>query len=251
MKKALPFVVSLILLLACSVASLAEPPAIDFSGYSLDELVQIKADLAEEISKRPGGEKTTLGPGQYSIGKDIPEGIYSFRFVQNSDTDVDRTDYYVYENESMYKYDVDRLWLGDMPRLEDALKGDSETRISLYSGEYLYIDYNSAEIERVGNVAEHSSTYEAPSGTTIPMGNYTVGVEIPAGSYKIYYSGTYTSRVRVFQDAEEADNIFNKGKQTILNESNTEGVVSLDDGNILRVEYTPIIMIKGGEFNFD
>ena len=39
----------------------------------------------------------------------------------------------------------------------------------------------------------------------------TIGEEIPAGTYKIYFGGSATSRVRVFQDADEASNTFNKG----------------------------------------
>ncbi len=250
MKKALALVFSFVLLFAGLHVSTAEKAAIDFTGYSLEELIQIKADLADEIAKRPGGEKTVLGAGQYTIGEDLPAGVYSFKYVQNGDKDVERTDYYVYENESMYKYDVDRLWLGDMPRVEGALRGDGETRISLYPGEYMSLRYNGAEIERVGNVKEREAQ-EAPSGTNIPKGNYTIGEEIPAGTYKIYYNGKNTARVRVFKDFEESDNTFNEGKETILDESNPEGTVTLSDGNILRVEYTPIIMTKGGGFTFD
>lgn len=110
-----------------------------------------------------------------------------------------------------------------MPRVEGSLKGDGETRISLYPGEYLSIRYNGAEIERVGNVSDRGSNYTVPSGTTIPKGNYTIGDEIPAGTYKIFFSGTTTSRVRVFQDAQEASNTFNKGKETVLDFTNTEG----------------------------
>ena len=95
---------------------------------------------------------------------------------------VSRTDYYVYENESMYKYDIDRLWLGDMPRVEGSFRGNGETRISLYPGEYLSLRYNGAEVARVGNVSDRSSGYTVPTGTTIPKGNYTIGEEIPAGT---------------------------------------------------------------------
>lgn len=79
--------------------------------------------------------KSPIAYGQYKIGEDLPAGVYTFKFVANGDKDVSRTDYYVYENESMYKYDIDRLWPGDMPRVEGSLKGDGETRISLYPGE--------------------------------------------------------------------------------------------------------------------
>ena len=105
-------------------------------------------------------------------------------------------------------------------------KGDGETRISLYPGEYLSLRYNGAEVARVGNVSDRGSGYTVPTGTT-------------------------TSRVRVFQDAKEASNTFNKGKETILDWNNTEGTVTLCEGNVLRVEYTPIIMTKGGGFTFD
>lgn len=249
MKKILVLFLALTLDIGNTCACIAETP-VDFSGYSLEELLEIRENLTNEISSRPGGEKMVLGSGQYKIGEDLPAGVYSFKFVQNGDSDVSRTDYYVYENESMYKYDIDRLWLGDMPRVEGSFKGDGETRISLYPGKYLSLRYNGAEIARVGNVSERGS-YDVPSGTTIPKGNYTIGEEIPAGTYKSYFSGSATSRVRVFQDAKEASNTFNKGKETVLDWNNTEGTVTLSDGNILRVEYTPIIMTKGGGFTFD
>ena len=251
MRKALMLVVAFVVLFACLGSSIAETSGIDFTGYSLEELIQIRAELSEEIAKRPGGEKMSLGTGQYTIGEDLPVGIYSFKFIQNGDNDVNRSDYYVYENESMYKYDIDRLWLGDMPRLEGSLKGEGETRISLYPGEYLRLRYNGAEVERVGNVAERNNDYEAPEGTAIPKGEYTVGVEIPAGTFKVFFNGKNTARVRVFTDAEDADNTFHKGKETILDASNSEGTVVLTDGNILRVEYSPIIMKKGSGFSFD
>ena len=230
MKKILVLVLTLALAIGNTCACLAESP-IDFSGYSLEELLEIRENLTNEISSRPGGEKMVLGSGQYKIGDDLPAGVYTFKFVQNGDSDVSRTEY-------------------DMPRVEGSLKGDGETRISLYPGEYLSLRYNGAEIARVGNVSERGS-YDVPSGTSIPKGNYTIGEEIPAGTYKIYFGGSTTSRVRVFQDADEASNTFNKGKETILDWNNTEGTVTLTDGNILRVEYMPIIMTKGGGFTFD
>ena len=40
--------------------------------------------------------------------------------------------------------------------------------------------------------------------------------------------------------------MFNAGRGTILNASDPEVTVTPAESNILRVEYTPIIMIKGG-----
>ena len=108
MKKILAVIMTLVLAVGSIGLCLAEG-SIDFSGYSLEELLEIRSNLADEIASRPGGEKMVLGSGQYKIGEDLPAGVYTFKFVQNGDSDVTRTDYYVYENESMYKYDVDRL----------------------------------------------------------------------------------------------------------------------------------------------
>ena len=152
MKKILAVLIALMLTALCCFAAVAEG-TIDFSGYTLEELLTIRDDLTDEIASRPGGEKMVLGTGQYKIGEDLAAGVYTFKFVQNGDKDVTRSDYYVYENESMYKYDIDRLWLGDMPRVEGSLKGDGETRISLYPGEYLSLRYNGAEVATSQNAA--------------------------------------------------------------------------------------------------
>ena len=92
-------VLSILVLLAGFTTAMAVV-TIDFSGYSLEELLEISSDLADEIASRPGGEKIVLGAGQYKIGESLPAGVYSFKFVQNGDSDVSRTDYYVYESES-------------------------------------------------------------------------------------------------------------------------------------------------------
>ena len=45
----------------------------------------------------------------------------------------------------------------------------------------------------------------------ISIDDATLETVSTAGTYKIYFGGSTTSRVRVFQDADEASNTFNKG----------------------------------------
>lgn len=87
MKKILVLFLTLALAIGNTCTCLAETP-IDFSGYSLEELLEIRENLINEISSRPGGEKMVLGSGQYKIGEDLPAGVYTFKFVQNGDSDV-------------------------------------------------------------------------------------------------------------------------------------------------------------------
>ena len=76
MKKLIAVGISILLLMTCFTIALAEG-TIDFSSYSLEELLEIRSDLADEIASRPGGEKMVLGSGQYKIGEDLPAGVYT------------------------------------------------------------------------------------------------------------------------------------------------------------------------------
>ena len=70
MKKILAVLIALMLTALCCFAAVAEG-TIDFSGYTLEELLTIRDDLTDEIASRPGGEKMVLGTGQYKIGEDL------------------------------------------------------------------------------------------------------------------------------------------------------------------------------------
>ena len=76
MKKMMALVLSILVLLAGFTTAMAVG-TIDFSGYSLEELLEISSDLADEIASRPGGKKIVLGAGQYKIGESLPAGVYS------------------------------------------------------------------------------------------------------------------------------------------------------------------------------
>lgn len=229
---------------------------INFSWYSLEELLEIKVNLEEEIASRPNGGKTVLGCGEYLIGEDLPAGIYTLKYAKEKGSIYASTKYYVYENQSMYKYDVDRKELGDMPRVEGYIKDGTETRIKLYPGEFLILKDDGAEFVRVGNVSERNADYEIPTGTTIPKGDYTIGKEIPSGTYNVFYSGKTTSRVQAFEEDYYYGRYRINGKNYQFNKEikldalNPEGLVLLNSGDILRVEYTEIIMSKYVEPKF-
>lgn len=50
--------------------------AMDFSQYTLEELIKLRAALEEEISGRTGSTTAILNPGMYTTGVDIAEGSY-------------------------------------------------------------------------------------------------------------------------------------------------------------------------------
>ena len=75
MKKMMALVLSILVLLAGFTTAMAVG-TIDFSGYSLEELLEISSDLADEIASRPGGKKIVLGAGQYKIGESLPAVMF-------------------------------------------------------------------------------------------------------------------------------------------------------------------------------
>lgn len=248
------FALALCVLLLTVFSTAAAEEAFDFSGYSLDELLEIRAKLAEEIASRLTGERMELFQGEYTVGEDIPAGVYLFKYVENGDG-FSFTDYSIYESRNMFGY-AKKQGLALAPYEVSRARGNiwedhGETRINLYPGEYLILSHNGAEITRIGDVPARGNGYVVPEGTTIPYGTYTIGEEIPAGTYKMYFSGT-SSWVRVFADAQEASDMSNTGEKTIiLNWDNTESTITLVEGDALRVEYSAIVMTKSEGFVFD
>ena len=86
-------------------------------------------------------------------------------------------------------------------------------------------------------------SYEVALGKGIPMGNQT------SQWFALFYLDPLDRLVK--EKLRIKYYTFNKGKETVLDFTNTEGTITLNEGNVLRVEYTPIIMTKGGGFTFD
>lgn len=74
MKKVLVLMLSVMLALPC--LSLAADP-IDLSGYSVDELIELKTAIVGELMERKEIKSANIPSGEYIIGEDIPAGTYS------------------------------------------------------------------------------------------------------------------------------------------------------------------------------
>ena len=223
----------------------------DFTGYSYDELIGIREQLDAELQTRPQAGERVLQVGQYVIGKDIAQGVYDLSFVAAEEDDT-YTNWYIYDTMQMYDYDVDRLWLGDLPREEGTLKDGSSVKVELYDGDYFVIYRSAASITRVGNVVPVESSYTPPEGTSIPTGIYIIGEEIPEGKCTVYFNGEAPSRVRTYADPADATNDFKDGEfEAVLADYNTSVEINLKAGYAFRLEYNSVIMKKSEGFIFD
>lgn len=105
--KHLIFMLTLFLLMAF-VGGLAEPIA-DFSEYSLEDLISMRASIEAEINERVSAGTATLIPGLYVAGVDIVSGSYILVGIVDKGSDGYTPEALCYE--SMDAYDKwDSSW---------------------------------------------------------------------------------------------------------------------------------------------
>lgn len=247
MKRFIAWILLLVLVMPAAVAE----ADFDFTGYSYDQLIDIREQLDAEIDTRPEAGARTLQPGQYAVGKDIAQGIYDLGFVP-AEADDTYTNWYIYDTKQMYDYDVDRLFLGDLPRDEGRVQEGSSVKVELFEGDYFVIYRSAASIERTGNAVPVEYDYTPPEGTSIPTGIYIIGEEIPVGKYTVYFNGKAPSRARTYANPEDATNDFiDPDFEAVLASYNTSVEVNLKEGCAFRLEYNSVIMKKSEGFVFD
>lgn len=229
-KRILGLSIVVLILFASASVSFAET---NLTQMSFDELRELKMIVDAELLSRPEYEGATLGTGEYIIGEEIKPGTY-------------------------YAISAGGYWnAGDVTLYSDADKTNEIQSSRLNNGEYsvcklilsegnlLIVDNNSIKINTVG------FNQPNPSGTTIPVGHYTVGKEIPAGDYITHYSGNDASHVELYKSKEQ----FEKYRQITsyyLSYFENYVTITLEEGNIFVVEDGPIVMQKGTQtFSFD
>ena len=78
MKKLVVLLLVCILFVSCAAAD-------DLSGLSFDDLVKLRDEINAEIVSRPEWKETTVPPGDWVVGQDIPVGVYSIRNADSVD----------------------------------------------------------------------------------------------------------------------------------------------------------------------
>lgn len=66
-----------VLLLACLL--ICASAAAELSTMTIDELRQLQNEINAEIRSRPEWKEVTVPSGTWSVGSDIPAGVYSIR----------------------------------------------------------------------------------------------------------------------------------------------------------------------------
>ena len=116
--KRIIFIIVFLLLLSFSLA-VAET---DLSNMSYDELIELQKDLVNEIMSRPEWKEVEVPAGQYTVGIDIPAGIYSMKPKRKYDTVYFR--WYPNPDNDAWKY----------------LRSEDIGKFELYDGMRIYLE---------------------------------------------------------------------------------------------------------------
>lgn len=84
MKKLVAVVLALMLFV---VVNACAEPAVDFSEYTLDELILLHEALLNELDQKGYAKSAILDVGQYKIGVDLPAGSYTIELSETADPD--------------------------------------------------------------------------------------------------------------------------------------------------------------------
>ena len=66
------------------IGSIALGASVDVTSMSLDELVEMRAVISEEINERIGSDSEVINQGNYLVGKDIMAGAYVLTAMDKS-----------------------------------------------------------------------------------------------------------------------------------------------------------------------
>lgn len=196
-----------------------------------------------DLDAQKESELTVLQPGLYTVGEDIAAGSYqviaadfgettiAYLFLYADRNAYDSWDYSVCEELSISERNVIGLPLDDGSLLE----------IVGLACAFSVSGFEEADYPQ----------YEAPEGTLIPAGIYTVGDLIPAGSYQIYTATIKGCIISVYQsqdsrDADECD------YEIYVRPSNPAqgSTYTFSEGYILTID-GDAIMKKQAAFTFD
>lgn len=251
-------VVLMLLVGFCLLSAPAFGETLDIASMDYDSLLALKQKVDLEFHSRPEAAPQTLKPGQYTVGSDIKVGKYYVIFAEPGSRSS--CDYLLFTDKSTY---TEALKAPVEERRKNLLSygsiraSDRSVYFDLQEGNYIVIDGASLKIGVNDFDDEEYFTYTTPEGTVVPRGTYTVGEEIPAGSYTAYSYDLNGASIYIYSSAKaladdqsssigwDADMKISLG----INDDTKSSIFKLSEGNVVIVK-NAVVMKKNAAFNF-
>lgn len=196
-KKVSSVLVLLFVFLLLSIPAFGE--SIDYSKMDYHSLLALKQEVDLELHSRPEAAPLTLNPGQYSVGSDIKAGKYYVIYAKPGSDVYCR--FHIYADKATYDAAPSGRY-GEYLRDEYIEAIDQSTVFELQEGNYLYIEGASLKFSVIDFDDDDYFSYEAPNETIVPLGTYTIGEEIPAGSFTAYPYDLKGATIYIYKNAE-------------------------------------------------
>lgn len=201
------------------------------SGYSLTELMEIRAVVDEQIYALTSTPSKELQPGKYIVGIDIAAGSYIIRGLMDKGPSG-------YTPQILFAESMDHEYL-----YYEYLKTNEKWYLNAAEGNIIEVRSGSVAIEKAPIMNCASSTVEAENKdshttTVLVPGFYTAGKDIVTGSYILQGlmdkgPGGYTPQALVANSMDDAQ--YSEYSQYEYLRKGSNWRIRLETGNVLEI----------------
>lgn len=245
-------------LVFCLLSIPAFGEATDYEKMDYNSLLALKQEVDLELNSRPEAAPLILNPGQYTVGSDIKAGKYHVIFAEPGSSRY--CDYILFSDKSTFTASSKATYEERQKLLMYSGNINASGRamfINLEEGNYLITEGASIKLSVVDYDEEDYYSYTAPEGTVVPLGTYTVGEEIPAGSYTAYPYYLEGAEIIIYKNAETLAaerymNIHSDADTSIylgITSDKRSSIFKLSEGNVVLIE-NAVVMTKNAALLF-
>lgn len=226
--------------LAATSCCLAED--IDLASMDVAALIELRNSINAELSSRPEASPFRLNPGIYIAGEDIKAGKY---YVAAEAPSTYTAKIMIYADKQAYQQDkgnyIDAKYLPI-----DA----SAVFITLEEGNLIDVMEAPLMFSITGFEGDRYFTYTPPEGNYVPAGIYTVGTEIPAGTYQFFAATLNSKNVYLYKNSVNDEDYEVIGLYRIYASETKYKTAILSEGNVLEVK-SDVVMKKQPKLSFE
>lgn len=226
------------MLLTCLFLSMTIASAetsFDVSGYSLTELMEIRALVDDQISVLASIPSEELLPGKYVAGRDIAAGSYIVHGLMDKGPDG-------YTPQVLISDTIDQISNSEY-RCYEYMENNEKWYVSLASGNVIEVRSGTVSIEQAPILIcspGQTSTVDGdiPAISTLVPGFYIAGKDIVAGSYILQGlmdkgPDGYTPQVLIAKSMDDAQ--YSEYSEYEYMEKGKNWRIQIEDGNVLEV----------------